>query len=211
MNLHLSPRRTLAFTTSAALAAATLALTGPGSAVASGHTRPTAHGGATYVAVKGGSTALRVNPGTAQALADNGVSVAPASEARVRDGRLVFPVQGGLLKAKTLAGKVTHSGGITFSAGGKNLTIRDFTINTRKKQLSAYVDQAGARVPVLKLNLGKAKVKVSKKHVRVGNVKATLTRAAAGALNSYFSTSLFHGGLKIGTAVLKGSIRVLRG
>jgi hypothetical protein len=204
-------RTTLALTTSAALAAATLALTNPGSAVASGPAPSSARGGATFVALKGGATTLRLDAGTAGVLTDNGISVAPASEARVKKGGIAFPVQGGLLNAKTLAGKVTHSGGLTFSAGGKDLTIRDFTINTRKKQLTAYVDQAGARVPVLNLGLGQAKVVAGKKHLTVSNVKAKLTAAAAGALNSYYSTDLFQGGLKIGTATLRGSIKILRG
>lgn len=205
----MSARTTLALTTSAALAAASLALTVPGSAVASHDAHSSARGGATYVALKGGSTTLRLNAATAQVLTDNGISVTPASEARVRKGGIAFPVQGGLLNAKTLAGRVTHSGGLTFTAGGKDLTIRDFTINTRKKQLSAYVDEAGARVPVLNLNLAKAKVKVTKKHLTVSHVRARLTAAAAGALNSYYSTDLFKGGLKIGTATLRASIKVL--
>lgn len=206
----MSPRTILAFTASAALAAS-IAMTASGSADATSPDRTSDRGATTYVALKGGATTLRLNSGTAQALTDNGVSVAPASEARMKNGGIAFPIQGGLLNAKTLAGKVTHSGGLTFTAGGKHLTIRDFTINTRKKQLSAWVDEAGARVPVLNLNLGKAKVEVSKKHLTVGNVKAKLTGAAAGALNSYFSTSLFQGGLKIGTATLSASIKVLRG
>lgn len=206
----MSPRTILALTASAALTAS-IAITAGGSAVATTADRTTDRGAATYVALKGGATTLRLNPGTAQALTDNGISVAPASEARVKGGGIAFPIQGGLLNAKTLAGKVTHSGGLTFTAGGKDLTIRDFTINTKKKQLSAYVDEAGARIPVLNLNLGKIKVEVTKKHLTVRNVKAKLTAAAAGALNSYYSTSLFQGGLKIGTATLSASIKVLRG
>jgi hypothetical protein len=204
-------RTTLALTTGATFAAATLALTNPGSAAASHPTPSSARGGATYVALTGGATTLRLDPGTAQALTDNGISVAPASEARVKNGGIAFPVQGGLLNAKTLAGKVTHSGGLTFSAGGKDLTLRDFTINTRKQQLVAYVDEAGARVPVLNLALGKAKVVAGKKHLTVSNVKAKLTAAAAGALNTYYSTTLFQGGLKIGTATLRASAKILRG
>ena len=206
----MSPRTILALTASAALTAS-IAMTASGSAVASTTHRSADRGAATYVALKGGATTLRLNPGTAEALTDNGISVAPASEARVKDGGIAFPIQGGLLNAKTLAGKVTHSGGLTFTAGGKDLTIRDFTINTKKKQLSAYVDEAGARIPVLNLGLGKIKVEVTKKHLTVRNVKAKLTAAAAGALNSYYSTSLFQGGLKIGTATLSASIKILRG
>lgn len=207
--MHL--RSKLALTASAALTAA-LALTASGNATASGHTVNTSdRAAATYVVLKGGATTLRLDPGTAKVLTDNGISVAPASEARVKSTGIAFPIQGGLLNAKTLAGKVTHSGGLTFSAGGKDLTIRDFKINTAKKTLSAYVDQAGARIPVLNLNLAKAKVKVTKKHLTVSNVKAKLTSGAAGALNSYYSTNLFKGGLKIGTATISASSKILRG
>jgi len=79
----MSPRTILALTASAALAAS-IAMTTPGSAVATSPDRASDRGSATYVALKGGATTLRLNSGTAQALTDNGVSVAPASEARVR-------------------------------------------------------------------------------------------------------------------------------
>jgi hypothetical protein len=206
----MSVRSKLALTASAALVAAAT-LTASGNATASGPAPTSARAGATYVVLKGGATTLRLNPGTAKVLTDNGISVAPASEARVRSTGIAFPIQGGLLNSKTLAGKVKHSGGLTFSAGGKDLTIRDFTINTAKKTLSAYVDEAGARIPVLNLNLAKAKVKVTKKHLTVSNVKAKLTSGAASALNSYYSTSLFKGGLKIGTATMSASSKTLRG
>ena len=206
----MSVRSKLALTTAAALTAA-VTLTASGAASAAGHATTSDRAGATYVVLKGGKTTLALNPGTAKVLSDNGISVAPASEARVTSAGIAFPIQGGLINAKTLAGKVTHSGGLTFSAGGKDLTIRDFTINTAKKSLTAFVDQVGARVPVLDLNLNKAKVQVTKKHLTVSNVKAKLTSGAAAALNSYYSTSLFQGGLKIGTATVSASSKILRG
>ena len=76
---------------------------------------------------------------------------------------------------------------------------------------TGYVDEAAATVPVLNLNLAKAKVTVGKKHLTVSNVKGRLTGAAAGALNTYYGTSLFKGGLKIGTATVKASIKILHG
>lgn len=204
----MSTRSKLAVGASTALAAA-LTLTAAGGTAASAST---AHrSGASYVALKGGATSLRLDPGTAQVLSANGISVAPASEARVKGGAIAFPVQGGLLNATTLAGKVTHSGGLTFTAGGKDLTLRDFTINTKKGKLSGYADEAGMRLPVLNLNLHKAKVKAARTHLKVSNVKATLTAKAAAALDSYYGTSLFKGGLTIGTATIKASSQVVRG
>ena len=66
-----------------------------------------------------------------------------------------------MINAKTLGGTITHSGGLTFAAGGKSLTIRDFEVSTTKKTLTAWVDEVGARIPVLNLKLGKAKVKAN--------------------------------------------------
>jgi hypothetical protein len=129
----------------------------------------------------------------------------------VNKNGIAFPIQGGLLNAKTLAGKITHSGGLTFSAGGQDLTIRDFTINTAKKTLTAFVDEAGVRLTVLDLKLGKATVKVTRTRTVVSNVKAVLDPAAADALNAYYSTTLFQGGLKIGTATVKGSSKLVKG
>jgi hypothetical protein len=168
-----------------------------------------ARGHAAYVAFTGGATSLALNSKTAKALGDNGISVAPVSEAKATKAGIAFPIQGGLLKAKTLGGTITHSGGLMFSAGGKDLTIRDFTINTKKKNLTAWVDQVGARITVLNLKLGHIKVKVTKKHTTVKGVQAVLAKGAAKALNAYYATSLFKGGLKIGTAMVSGKTRVL--
>jgi hypothetical protein len=200
----------------ALLAASVLSLSlatgAPEAALASSH--PAAHHRApapTYVVLTGGATTLALDPGTAQVLTDNNIAVAPVGAARVTSGGIAFPVQGGLLNARTLAGKVTHSGGLTFSAGGKDLTIRDFTVNTRTKTLSAWVDQVGTRITVLDLKLGKIKVTVTKRHVTIANVKAVLDQGAADALNAYYGVSLFSGGLKIGTATISASSKVLHG
>jgi hypothetical protein len=196
----------------AAAVSATLALTTAGTTLASSAQGAGAdRAGATYVVLKTGSTTLALNPATAQVLADNSVAVAPASEARATSAGTAFPIQGGLLHARTLAGRVTHSGGLTFTAGGKDLTVRDFTINTRRGLLTAYVDEANTRLPILTLSLAKAKVTATAKHLTVRNVKATLTDAAATALNGYFGVSLFQGGLKIGTATVSASTKTLRG
>ena len=156
--------------------------------------------GATYLALTGGRTRLTLNPGTASA---------PASEAKAGSAGIAFPIQGGLINARTLAGKITHSGGLTFTAGGKSLTIRDFTVSTTKKTLTAWVDELGARVSVLDLRLGKAKVTATSKHVTITGIKVTLQQGVADALNGYFSTTLFSGGLPIGTVQVSAGIRVL--
>jgi hypothetical protein len=156
--------------------------------------------GATYLALTGGRTRLTLNPGTASALTTAGVTVAPASEAKAGSAGIAFPIQGGLINARTLAGKITHSGGLTFTAGGKSLTIRDFTVSTTKKTLTAWVDELGALVSVLD---------ATSKHVTITGIKVTLQQGVADALNGYFSTTLFSGGLPIGTVQVSAGIRVL--
>ena len=58
------------------------------------------------------------------------------SEAKAGKAGISFPIQGGLINAKTLAGNITHSGGLTFAAGGKSLTIRDFEVSTTQEDRS---------------------------------------------------------------------------
>lgn len=203
----MSIRSTLALVAASALTV-TLSTGAPSGAATATVTHRSA--APSYVVLKGGATTLTLDPGTAKVLSDNHISVSPVSEARVTASGIAFPVQGGLLNAKTLAGKITHSGGLMFSAGGKDLTIRDFTINTRAKTLSAWVDQVGKRLTVLDLKLGKIKVRVTGRHTTISNVKAVLDQGAADALNGYYGTTLFSGGLKIGTAKVSASSALLR-
>lgn len=199
----------------AAVTGAALAVAVPGVALAGSPSTPhraAAHAATTtYVVPTGGVTMLKLADATAAALTQNGVKVRLASEARMTPSGIAFPIRGGLVDAKTLAGRITHSGGLTFVAGGKRLTIRDFVINTSRSRLSAYVDQAKVRIPVLKLDLSKAHVSSTATTLGVTNVGATLTRTAADALNQYFSTSLFTAGLPIGTARVSARIVVVKG
>lgn len=157
----------------------------------------------------GGVTMLKLNAGTAAVLTANSIAVAPASEARVGASGIAFPIQGGLLNPYTLAGTITHSGGLTFTAGGKSLTIRDFTVDVGAHRLYGYVDEVGARITVLDLNLSKAKLAPAASTLGVSNVVATLDPKAAGALNGYFGTKLFSGGLAIGTVRISAKVRPL--
>lgn len=167
------------------------------------------HHPAKLIVFTGGVTTLKLASATASALSSHGVSVAPASEAKVVSSGIAFPIQGGLINAKSLAGSITHDGGLTFTAGGKTLTIRDFTVNTVTGSLTGYADQAAARIKILDLSLRKAKVAASRHTLAVSNITATLDAAAAKALNQYFSTTLFSKGLPIGTVRVSAKTREL--
>lgn len=199
-------RRTAALAASALVAVSALGVTAvglaPASAAAATHTQP-------RLVATGGVTMLALNPGTAKALKANSIAVAPASEARVVASGIAFPIQGGVLNPATVAGGLTHDGGLTFTAGGKSLTIRDFAVSTITGRLSAYVDQVGVRINVLDLSLAKAKVVASNGKLSVSGVVATLDVVAAKALNGYFGTALFTKGLPIGTVRVSAKVAVL--
>ena len=85
------------------------------------------------VGLEGGSTSLRLAPGTAAALGDLGVSVAPVGPARVSGGAIAFPVTGGSIDPATAAGRIAHSGGLAFSAGGTTVRVTDFVVRTDRR------------------------------------------------------------------------------
>jgi hypothetical protein len=154
------------------------------------------------IAFTGGATSLALDPGAAQALAALGVSAAPAAPATANpDGSLAFPITGGKVDAKSLAGSITHSGGLTLTKGATVVTVSDFTIATAPApKLSALL--GAARFDLATLDLSAARVATSGRAVTVGPVTAKLTRAAADALNQAFGTTAFAEGLTIGTATV---------
>ncbi len=158
------------------------------------------HGHGKTVELEGGSTTLTVDKGTLGVLVDNKVSVKPIRGASAKGRSFTFPITGGEVDAKTVAGKIEHSGGLQFAAGGKKLGVQDFVIDTKKGVLTARVSGTKTRVPLLKLNLSKAHIAKGSSKVVVSNVRATLTGEAAAALNKTFGVKLFKKGLPIGVA-----------
>jgi hypothetical protein len=147
----------------------------------------------------GGKTTLALAPGAADALASLGVSVSPLKPARAGEGGIAFPITSGRADAKTLAGAIRHSGGLRLAKGDTVVDLRRFTIRLDDApDLTAAI--GGSRVSILDLDLSGAKIDAGKRRVTVSGVKATLTAAAADALNSAFGTTAFAEGLEIGTA-----------
>ena len=152
------------------------------------------------IAFTGGATSLALDPGAAQALAGLGIGAAPAAPATASpDGSLAFPITGGKVDAKSLAGTITHSGGLTLTRGATAVTVSDFTIETAPApRLTALL--GAARFDLATLYLSAAKVATSGRAVSVGPVAAKLTKAAADGLNQAFGTTAFAEGLTLGTA-----------
>jgi hypothetical protein len=150
--------------------------------------------------IASGSTALKLDRGVAKVLSDNKVKVTPVKPASVVKGQISFPITGGNLNPATAAGTIRHSGGLRFQAGKRKLVVRNFTVNTVKRTLTAQVGKA--RVPLLSLNLSKAKVSRNGLGVVVRNVGVALTGTAASALNKTFKVKLFKKGLRIGSVTV---------
>jgi len=147
-----------------------------------------------------GSTDLTLDPGTAQALSDLGVAVAPVGPASVTpQGAVAFPITGGKVDASSFAGTIRHSGGISLSAGDVQVDLTRFRINVdADPDLTALV--GGQRVSILSLDLSGLKAKVKGKKITLSGVSASLTADAAAALNGAFGVSAFTEGLTLGTA-----------
>ncbi len=186
------------------VAAAALALFSVGPAVASAGTSST-------VRLNGVSTSLTTSTATTAALVSHGIVPLPVGPSTVtpivNHGialRYRFPITGGRVDATTLAGYIRHSGGLRFLnlANGKTLTLTNFTIVINAHPgLSAEVNgDPNVRVRILNLDLSGASVNIAAPWVTVGNVKATLTKTAADALNGSLGVGLFAPGLTLGTA-----------
>jgi hypothetical protein len=149
--------------------------------------------------VTGGQTMLQLDRGTARALTAAGVRVSVVRPARTGSSGLTFPVTGGQADPGTLAGTVTHRGGIRFRAGGRTVVLRDPTYRIgARSTLSARV--GSTRLTILNLRTSGARVAAGGAlDTGVSRVAATLTAGAARALNQAFSTRLFRAGLRLGT------------
>ena len=94
-----------------------------------------------------GTTTLKLDAAVAKALSGAGVRVAPISPAK---SGVRFPITGGTLDSSTARGTINHSGGLKFSAGGKSLSLRSFTVKLGKRStLSGRV--GSSRVTLLTL------------------------------------------------------------
>lgn len=167
------------------------------------------HTTAAIPAIGGGSTTVTLDSGTAQILKQNNVSVTPVGPATASnnggDVAVTFPVTGGeafVFPTNDLPfvrGDVMHSGGLTFSAGGKSLTATGFIVNPGTSLLTA--DVGGKEVPLFELD-GHA-VKVGSDSAGNPTLDGTVVRLspqAAAALNSTFGVALFKEGIPVGTA-----------
>jgi hypothetical protein len=159
------------------------------------------------VRLVGVRTTLTTDPATTGLLFGAGIIPLPVSPTAVSPtahaARYSFPVTGGMVDAKTLAGSIRHSGGLllahyttptTMPTSWKALSLTKFTIRiTGSPNLTAVVN-GGARAEIASLDLSKATIVRFRHHgrayVSISNVAVALNSTAVGAINSTFGTSL---------------------
>ena len=183
----------------------------PGTAAATTSSGSTVH-------LNGTRTTLTTNPATTGVLVSHGILPLPVGPATVAPHfgdhglslRYGFPITGGRVNATTLAGYMNHSGGLRFVnlANGHTLTLTNFRIRiSAHPGLTAAVNgDPSVRVRILNLDLSHAMVDKNPPTVKVSNVKATLTRTAASALNGALGVSFFSKGITLGTAQVNAHI-----
>jgi hypothetical protein len=193
--------RIAAITTAAGLMLA------PAAGLASASAAQPAATHATSLPVTGGETSLTTVSGLVGSLTHGGIAVyatTPGTESLIGSAsspqlKFSFPVTGGSVNPSHLTGTIKHRGGILLinTSNGHSIKLSRFYISLTHKHLSAIV--LGTRVTVAHLSFSGARVRVGLSSVRVRKIRAKLTTAAAGALDTALGTTLFTPGMRIAT------------
>ena len=123
-----------------------------------------------------GATTLALSDGAASALQSLGIAAAPLKPARAGEAGLRFPITAGKLNAKTYAGQIKHTGGISLTRGDTRVELRNFIINVDKApDLTARI--GSSRVSILDLDLSDAKITKSGRKLTVDLASVLIERA----------------------------------
>ncbi len=178
------------------LVCAALAVLAVGSASAQAH----------VFQVNGERTAIIPSAASGQFLAANDIAVTVTGNATVgADGSLILPITRGSVNADSMDGHVFHSGGVTFSHGGRSVNYRDFILvrDGGRTFLSALVNDRGREIFATVTNFA---VEGSGREVTVtGEVK--LSKSTAQAFNTLLGSDVAVAGTDIGK--LKSLIRIV--
>ena len=150
----------------------------------------------------GGKTTLAPQTETLDALAAEGVTVAPAGDAKLTGKGIAFPITGGKVNVDRVSGKVEHSGGLTFSGHGMTLTVENFVVKVGKKNVIRADVAGGGKVRLADLDLDDAKIKQRGGKVVISKVGVLLANKAAKALTATFGLPNL-AGADLGEATVK--------
>lgn len=161
----------------------------------------------------GGSTSVQLSSEFAGALGSLGVQPGAVGKGRLRRGVAAFPIAGGQIDLGTAKTEIIHRGGLSLKAGETTVELTDFVISTLgdRPVLTGLVtvnDSLAFRAPLFALELPSLTLPLSPRRSRlvVPEVKVTLTKEAADALNQVFNVSAFQPGFNIGTATVRAGV-----
>ena len=165
--------------------------------------------------LSGVQTSVTLDPALLPALTSLKVTPAPTGTATLTkpggDATLNFPITGGNVTIYNkgavtpyVQGIVHHAGsGLSFTAGGKTLTVENFDVDPGKSLLTAQVKEMNdASIPLFFLNGSDLTVTPpgSDGIARLDGTKVELTAEAAAAINKYFGVTAFKQDMMIGVA-----------
>lgn len=179
-------------------------------------TLATAGAFAQTVVTQSGQTSVALSSDFLSALKSLGVTPGVLNPTTINSKAVVtFPITGGAVDAATAAGQITHSGGLTLTAGKTQVAIENFIIDTTGSSpvltgIAAVNGGVAGAIPLFNLELPqgfKPPLKpVDGVLVNIKGVGVTLTSTAAATLNKVFNVTAFEAGLNIGTATVQAFV-----
>ncbi|MCW2813228.1 MAG: hypothetical protein JWN84_683 [Nocardioides sp.] len=167
----------------------------------------------------GGTTAVKLDAGTLEALTSLKVTPGPFGSAKITKGSIIFPITGGNVSVfqkdavpRYVVGQVQHEGsGLSLAAGGKTVVVGNFNVDPTVSLVYGDVALDGkvvaTSIPVLRLD-GRTLMTPT-----FDNGKAVLegsgvflTDGAAKLLNDTFGVKALTGDTKIGVAKVSANI-----
>jgi len=167
--------------------------------------------------VETGLTSVQLSSTFTSALESLSVTPGTVAPTRIVGGTAYFPVTGGAIDLTSAAGNIVHSGGLTLEAGGTQVRLQSFIIDTTSVLTSTPAlvltglvvvnNTLVGRLPLFNLVLPSGfKLPLQAEGgfvLQLNGVGLTLTSTAAGALNGVYhlsGNSAIPAGLAIGTA-----------
>ena len=156
-----------------------------------------------------GATSLVPDTGTINALTSLNVAVGVVAPATAGPSGIGFPITNSLFSA-LYSGSIVHSGGLTLTGGGKEVSLTNYIVSLGSRQLTADV-AAGptggtlsslGRLAILNLSFSGAHLSFFPT-VTLGPIVATLTPGAATDLNGVFGTSALSGSTVLGSLTVR--------
>jgi len=150
--------------------------------------------------VAGGTTTLKPDKDTFEALSDMGITVVPTNGAEEAAKGIEFPIVGGKWDPETKT-KLFHTGGIRFESTDAKLKVKDLIAKSNDANGNALVKAStrDAKIELLDLDLSEAKFR---NEFTVKNIHASLTDEAAAALTDTFGQEI-PAGTPIGKLIVK--------